>query len=40
MKYPMFKVHVNSGEAVKSIEKFLTSGFLNEGDEVTRFRDH
>lgn len=40
MKYPMFKVHVNSGEAVKSIEKVLTSGFLNEGVEVTRFRDH
>jgi perosamine synthetase len=36
MKYPMFKVHVDAPAALKELETVLTSGFLNEGMQVTQ----
>lgn len=37
MKYPMFKVHVDVPAALTKLEKVLSSGFINEGVEVTEF---
>ena len=34
MKYPLFKVHVNSKQALKNIEEVFASGFINEGEQV------
>jgi perosamine synthetase len=39
MKYPMFKVHIDSDEAVKNVTDVLTSGFFNEGVQVKTFSD-
>lgn len=36
--YPMFKVHVPVDEAVENIREVLTSGFINEGMQVTQFQ--
>ena len=35
MKYPMFKVHINKTLALKNLDKVLSSGFINEGEQVT-----
>lgn len=34
MKYPIFKVHVDTKSALKQLETVLNSGFLNEGETV------
>jgi len=34
--YPLFKVHVPSDEALEEIRKVFTSGFINEGEQVTQ----
>jgi len=39
MKYPLFKVHVNTEDVMPRLEKVFNSGFLNEGREVTEFRN-
>ena len=31
MKYPMFKVHIDTEKALEQIEPVLNSGFVNEG---------
>lgn len=35
-KYPIFKVHVDKEAALKELDVVLGSGFLNEGEQVTR----
>jgi dTDP-4-amino-4,6-dideoxygalactose transaminase len=35
MKYPMFKVHVDTKSALEHLEPVLNSGFINEGEQVT-----
>ena len=37
MKYPMFKVHINSETASNNLKNVLESGFFNEGAQVTEF---
>ena len=37
MKYPMFKVHIDENAAIKSLKNVLSSGFFNEGVQVTEF---
>lgn len=37
MKYPLFKVHVDIPSALKNIKEVLESGFINEGEQVTKF---
>ena len=39
MKYPMFKVHINSEEAMEGLTKVLNSGFFNEGAQVSEFSE-
>ena len=39
MKYPLFKVHVDTEDVMPRLEKVFNSGFLNEGREVTEFRN-
>jgi len=39
MKYPMFKVHIDVNESLKNLKKVLKSGFLNEGEEVEKFKN-
>ena len=34
MKYPLFKVQINSKQALKNIEGVFASGFINEGEQV------
>jgi dTDP-4-amino-4,6-dideoxygalactose transaminase len=34
-KYPLFKVHINAEQALQELKTVLTSGFLNEGEQVT-----
>lgn len=36
IKYPLFKVHIDHKLALKELETVLTSGFLNEGEQVTK----
>jgi perosamine synthetase len=38
MKYPMFKVHVDSKNAINCLETVLRSGYLNEGEQVKQFK--
>ena len=40
MKYPMFKVHIDSDSALKQIEPVLNSGFVNEGEQVTELTNY
>ena len=40
MKYPMFKVHINTDDALKQLEPVLNSGFVNEGEQVTELTDY
>lgn len=35
-KYPIFKVHIDKEAALKELDVVLGSGFLNEGEQVTR----
>ncbi len=35
MKYPMFKVHIDTKPLIKKLEPVLNSGFVNEGEQVT-----
>jgi len=35
IKFPLFKVHIDANNALTELEKVLTSGFLNEGEQVT-----
>ena len=35
MKFPLFKVHIPTAEALLGIEKVFSSGFINEGEQVT-----
>ena len=35
MKYPMFKVHIDTDSLLKKLEPVLNSGFINEGEQVT-----
>ena len=39
MKYPLFKVHINSDHALGLIKKVLDSGYINEGEQVTEFQE-
>ena len=39
MKYPLFKVHIDTEDVMPRLEKVFNSGFLNEGREVTEFRN-
>jgi perosamine synthetase len=39
VKYPLFKVHIRSKEALAEIKKVLKSGFINEGEQVTEFQE-
>ena len=39
MKYPMFKVHVDTESALKNLKTVLNSGFLNEGETVTELTE-
>lgn len=34
MKFPLFKVHVDSKQALKNLERVFSSGFINEGEQV------
>jgi dTDP-4-amino-4,6-dideoxygalactose transaminase len=36
MKYPIFKVHIDKEAALKELDIVLGSGFLNEGEQVTK----
>jgi len=40
MKYPIFKVHVDVPSAMKEVEAVLSSGFINEGEQVTKLNNH
>ena len=40
MKYPLFKVHVDAPSALKELETVLTSGFINEGEQVTKLTQY
>ena len=40
MKYPMFKVHINTDDALKQLEPVLNSGFVNEGEQVTELTNY
>lgn len=40
IKYPLFKVHVDAPSALKELETVLTSGFLNEGEQVTKLTQY
>lgn len=35
MKYPLFKVHVDTKTAIKNVREVFKSGFINEGSQVT-----
>ena len=39
MKYPIFKVHVDTESALKNLKTVLNSGFLNEGETVTELTE-
>jgi perosamine synthetase len=39
MKYPIFKVHVDTESALKQLKTVLNSGFLNEGETVTELTE-
>ena len=39
MQFPLFKVHIPINDAIVAIRNVFESGYLNEGIEVTRFRD-
>ena len=40
IKYPLFKVHVDNKSALKELETVLLSGFLNEGEQVTKLTEY
>ncbi len=40
MKYPIFKVHVDTESALKQLEVVLNSGFINEGEKVTELTEY
>lgn len=40
MKYPMFKVHIDTEKALEQIEPVLNSGFVNEGEQVTELTNY
>lgn len=37
MKYPLFKVHIDTDAAMENIRDVLEGGLINEGDQVTQF---
>ena len=37
--YPLFKVHVDVKQAMSNLKSVLESGFLNEGEQVTKFAE-
>ena len=39
MKYPLFKVHINSKQALQNLEHVFTSGFINEGEQVIQLEN-
>ena len=39
MKYPLFKVHTNTDILMPRLKEVFESGFINEGREVTEFRE-
>ena len=39
MKYPMFKVHVDTDSALQQLKTVLDSGFLNEGESVIKLTE-
>lgn len=39
MKYPLFKVHIDSEHALDLIKTVLDSGYINEGEQVTEFQE-
>ncbi len=36
--YPLFKVHINTEDALRNLRNVFESGFLNEGEQVTQFK--
>lgn len=40
MKYPMFKVHIDTERALDELKPVLGSGFVNEGEQVTELNNH
>ena len=40
MKYPMFKVHIDTENTLEHIEPVLNSGFVNEGEQVTELTNY
>jgi len=39
MKYPLFKVHVNTEQALRNLDHVLKSGFINEGEQVIQLEN-
>ncbi len=39
MKFPLFKVHIPSSEAIVEIQKVFESGYINEGEQVTKLNE-
>ena len=39
MKYPLFKVHMPTEDAIYQIKGVLNSGFVNEGKQVNDFKE-
>ena len=39
MKYPLFKVHIETEEVLSKLREVFNSGFINEGREVLQFRE-
>lgn len=39
MKYPLFKVHIDKEAALKELDAVLSSGFINEGEQVIKFNN-
>ena len=40
MKYPMFKVHIDTDRALDKLRPVLDSGFVNEGEQVTELTNY
>ena len=39
MKYPLFKIKINKNKSLKLIDKVFNSGFINEGNEVSKLTE-
>jgi len=39
VKYPLFKVHINSKQALQNLEDVFASGFINEGEQVIQLEN-